>query len=454
MFPSRRLNTIPIANLPPSSGGKIKHITPEEFYKQFGYVYDEKIEEGSQPLSFEHFKESIEGRLPSSQLIRQLQHLIDNPREDLILAKINDSVGYGVFAANDIPENSVLCFFSGTVTSGTTMLERDNEGTAIHGMSAFMSTKGHRGISSYFQHLPSVPPIPDINFFLHILHKTGQHVSEKELRLNDELFSIDFLDKDTRLSLATANVRREYVLYKGIPVILYVTNQPIKAHEQLGLKYGYHYWSSRDIVPELFDKAGKTIPYTQYRRTFWQLTFEGFCYEGDLRPLVAQIKSKKTKVEFEDEKNTKHVLDSDVVARELIRVHAMTQAEFNAVLISQSSTTSRSTFFNGAAKQTLLKKYNLPDDSKLSLEKGLRNAATNNLLEDLKLFLAYGADIDAADANPASKRTALMHAARKGHDGCYQFLLEQGADPHIQDAAGYVAADIYSVILRLSKPAA
>lgn len=96
------------------------------------------------------------------------------------------------------------------------------------------------------------------------------------------------------------------------------------------------------------------------------------------------------------------------------------------------------------ALKQLIKKYSLPDTTQASIEKGLRNAATNNQLEDLKLFTKAVQNINATDSNAKVKRTALHWAAIKGHTECYQWLLEQGAVNTIADADGKTANDYYA----------
>lgn len=90
----------------------------------------------------------------------------------------------------------------------------------------------------------------------------------------------------------------------------------------------------------------------------------------------------------------------------------------------------------------LVKKYSLPDISQTSLEKGMRNAATNNQLEDLKLFTKYVKNINATDSNPLIKRTALHWAAFKGHKDCYDWLLNHDATDST-DANGKKAHDYF-----------
>jgi hypothetical protein len=96
-------------------------------------------------------------------------------------------------------------------------------------------------------------------------------------------------------------------------------------------------------------------------------------------------------------------------------------------------------FQNQVAK--LIKKYNLPDASQISLEKGLRNAASNNKIEDLKCFITYVKNLDAKDTNPKMQRTALHWAAIKGNSECYQLLIQAAVDPMISDAVGKTALD-------------
>jgi hypothetical protein len=90
----------------------------------------------------------------------------------------------------------------------------------------------------------------------------------------------------------------------------------------------------------------------------------------------------------------------------------------------------------------LVTKYALPDQSQASLEKGLRTAANNNRVQDLKSFIQIVTNINAKDSTPGSGRTALHRAALKGHTKCYQILIEADADPSIPDAQGITAHNI------------
>lgn len=97
--------------------------------------------------------------------------------------------------------------------------------------------------------------------------------------------------------------------------------------------------------------------------------------------------------------------------------------------------------FEHCELERLVKKYTLPNTSQKTLEKGLRNAAVNNKIFDLKIFLKYVKNIDAKDDNEKVGRTALHWAAMKGHKECCRFLLAAKAKSNIPDANGKTASE-------------
>jgi len=117
---------------------------------------------------------------------------------------------------------------------------------------------------------------------------------------------------------------------------------------------------------------------------------------------------------------------------------------------SQDSTTPATNRREESLAARLKNKYNLEDTSQSSLEKGLRNAAANNKVDDVKLFIELVIDIDAKDNNPQIRRTALHHAAIRGHREVCQLLLNANAKTNIPDAHGETA-DCYLVTMDLSR---
>ncbi len=432
--------TIAIADKPLLLGGKVEHITIDEFEKKIGQPYLDRIDATELPINLSENHENITGNLTPRQLKKQLESILNNPRQDLVICKINDSVGYGVFSSNDIPKDTVLCFFSGTLINSSKVKIETDHAIGYYGLNTSFSTRNYRGIASFFQHLPTALKFPDAKIFSQLLQSMGQPVSENDLKINDELYSIEFIDKNVEKSLAIANIRCEYVCYNGIPVVLFVTDNPIKAGEQIGFNYGKDYWLSRNLVPEFFDKSGSIIPSTSYKRTFHQLKLDGCIYTGELLPLIKQLKDGKNQIELVDDNHKPRKINSSIVLNELLRVHAITEDQYRSFQRTPSNYLSSSVLFETTDINILIKKYNLPDSSQVSLEKGLRNAATNNQVEDLKKFIQLVKNINAQDANPKVKRTALHWAAIKGHDDCCQLLLESGANHSIPDAIGETAA--------------
>lgn len=79
--------------------------------------------------------------------------------------------------------------------------------------------------------------------------------------------------------------------------------------------------------------------------------------------------------------------------------------------------------------------YKLKELSQQTLEKALRTSAANNKLNHTQFFLdILNININAADTNPNSKKTALHHAANRKHIHIVLFLLNRNADKTLIDA--------------------
>ena len=444
MFQSKENRKIATADKPLRLGGRVEYLSLDDFERNLGITFLEKVEVNEYPqLRGQVFPESVSGMLSSSELKAQLRILIDNPRQDLVICKINDSVGHGVFALSDIPKDTVLCFYSGTLIPYQ-MIRSDDHGIKYHGADAVFSTKDYRGIASFIQHMPMALPHPDVKQ-LSLLYKShGQSVSEQDLKLDNELYSIEFCDQRAKDQVMTANVRQEFITFNGTPTLLLVTRQSIKAGDQLGFGYGSIYWLSRGYIPELFDKNGDILSKTFYKRTFWQLDFGKFHYVGYLPSLVSQLKQGKMRVNIVNDHHVQKTIEAPVLANELLRVNAITEVEHLELgegFRGELPTTNG--FFDHPELSRLVKKYKLPDTTQTSLEKGLRNAAYNNLIEDLKVFIAFVKNVNAADSNLATTRTALHCAAFKGHSDCYELLIAAGANALQVDATGQTAEVLF-----------
>jgi WD40 repeat protein len=98
--------------------------------------------------------------------------------------------------------------------------------------------------------------------------------------------------------------------------------------------------------------------------------------------------------------------------------------------------------------QRIVKKYSLPEISSTTLEKALRQAATNNQSADLKFLVTQVTDINAQDKTPTSQKTALHWAVIKKHIECAKILLQNGASTEIRDAEGKLPFDYATAELK------
>lgn len=86
--------------------------------------------------------------------------------------------------------------------------------------------------------------------------------------------------------------------------------------------------------------------------------------------------------------------------------------------------------------QTLYQSYNTQDKNK-----ALRTAAYNGRLLDVCDLLNHGANANAPDDNPTSRKTALHRAYQKNHMNIVCVLLHFGADLTLADAGGHIPKD-------------
>lgn len=139
--------------------------------------------------------------------------------KDFVICDIHPSVGKGVFATKHIAQNTIVGIYTGMIE-----LARGPGGhyaldaKTTHSPRIFYDAIRFRNATSYIQHASDAGNAPEI---------------------------------------ATANVEMQNTLYGTIPLILYVTKQPIEPGEQLLVDYGKNYWKNR--APKAFDRHGKIV---------------------------------------------------------------------------------------------------------------------------------------------------------------------------------------------------
>lgn len=317
---STKTPTIQVADKPLKLGGKVEHLSVQEFQTRFGFVYNDGISI-EKSTKIKPFRENITGYLSSTQLKKQIEKVLKLSNENLVICGMG-KFGYGVFASKDIPINTVVTIYGGTLVMKNQFETKNDHACNYYGTSMSISTQNHRGIASFMQHLPEKPKAPDAKQLSDLLKIFGQDISEEQLKLNTEFYSTTFDSETTKDLVATENISKEYLNLDGIPVIAMVASKDIKSGEQLGFNYGYNYWSSREVIPEFFDKEGSVLLHTVYKRTFGQLNFESFTYTGEYKPLVDCVNQRKTFVKVKGDDNKTHEVSAARLFCSLLAVNA------------------------------------------------------------------------------------------------------------------------------------
>lgn len=305
---------IPVADKPLKQGGKIENLTIEEFQKRLGCVYNDGISIDKK-ATITPFRESVAGSKTSSQLIQQVQKILKFSFKNLFLCK--GDCGYGVFASQDIPKDTVVAIYSGTIINGHKVEDSDDEGLGYFESNMAFCTKNHRGIASFMQHLPKLPKV-DMETYFQVAQMCG-FKDKNEMRLDSDLYNVEFRNSNSIKNTAIENIRNEYIKYNNFPLIALVTDFDIKSGDQLGFNYGCHYWMSRNVTPEIFDKSGNTLSTKVYKRIFGRLFFENFSYTGEYKPLIEYLKGGQTKITlFGDDKKIHEVYASELLLKLLL----------------------------------------------------------------------------------------------------------------------------------------
>lgn len=185
--------------------------------------------------------------------IHNLQKMLNQIKEvhqKLAIAKINNLVGYGVIACEDIPANTAITFYAGTLMDS---LKKDiDDNYAICGGGKLtISAKKHRNFAG---------------FITHAFEKNPSSADHNEIYLDD------FMpwDKDAinwHGNLLSANVFSHPFIVNYIPYIIFKNKEIIPKNSILAWDYGFGYWKSRKIAPALLTLKGEIVKPTSFTCT-------------------------------------------------------------------------------------------------------------------------------------------------------------------------------------------
>ena len=308
---------------PPRLGGKSKKVPRAEFEKESGYTIDENIYVSTKiDLAKIDFQSSCFLEYPSLNI--SVEEYFNHTQDRLAIAKM-DSLGYGVFAMEDILPGSIVTIYSGTIIEPDDDIVPSDEEVTFLDSPISVSCRHSRGLGALMQHLPT-PPLGE-TAEEHVKSSTklfAKNTFTPDMAKADvELLTIKFEDEETRHSVQTKNVCEVTLLYKGHPVFVFIADRLINAGEQIGFDYGNSYWSARTISPALFDKDGAVISPLKYLRTYGALPLNNeTMFIGDYAPLVEKCK-KPNHIPFKDVNGNPSFISSPRLAINLFLFNAV-----------------------------------------------------------------------------------------------------------------------------------
>lgn len=243
-----------------------------QLQKTYSYCYSMPVDE-----------RIFEIKLHLRETEQKLDNHLANLRQDLVICKLNETIGHGVFLAPDakpINKNEIVAFYTGTYKN---FAEREDVAeyafdipnhiifaNKINRMEAnfpsgFIDAKMYGNISRFFQDLP-----------------TAEEIQELYKIPTEEISNI-----------ATANIRGLLTYYHNIPVIYLLTTRDIQPGEQLGFSYGKGYWARAELIKDikrcLFYKNG-TLAHTDSFINYLNLAIDKHYYSFSITKLKQHIK--------------------------------------------------------------------------------------------------------------------------------------------------------------------
>lgn len=305
--------------LPQARRDEITSLTTEQLSAMFGIKYTESTIADSdtekqlnnpdvqQALKAEQDEQYKLYGTKYEQLKAQTKEYLKNPCNKFAICKMNDKVGYGLFATEDIESGTVLFLYSGKITSSSNITLDEapsvaedrykysllvTQDTVFH-----ISAKDTGGLARFMQHLPadlerhkkSQKALAKQHYSKEYLESAGLSEEYFESKLEEmaeesaqiaanngygrELANTEF-SPGVRENLATSNTTLNFVLLDdNTPVIVCSAEFPIQKNEQIGFDYGISY----QLDPYFFYKNGEIVPPELYTKKIPQgLTAHSF----------------------------------------------------------------------------------------------------------------------------------------------------------------------------------
>lgn len=231
-IPASKIN---FAERMPNGELKIAQMTPADLAVKAGQKFKwlETIQVDEQDAKdLPELKDGF--RLDKEQLYTAISVMAKN-RNKLAVSYINDAIGYGVIAIEDIPANALLAFYTGNYVpvSGRHPLEtlssRYGHAVASEGIHVgVIQADNNRNIAAFIQHSP----------------EKGDYVFDSSV------------NEDT---VAFANIALTAMNYDNFPLIGLQAKGPIPKGAILGYDYSLEYFLNHGICPRVCTTNGELI---------------------------------------------------------------------------------------------------------------------------------------------------------------------------------------------------
>ena len=269
----KALEKIAYSEKPLSQNAEIVYLDPYEFGKKFNFKYSESL--FGDPNKFGQYLNNIEicnkiKANPEHPKLLSIKHRLQNPLNHLVVCKINDVVGHGLFTTEDIQPDTILFIYSGELKNMTRYVKGDDyQYSWVANTEVSVEAKSVGGLSRFMQHLPFDPQVVR-DYTISGLQKKFPKLTKQilELGLPDsfsdsfkEINGLDYFSQDTRKNLATANVQSVLSTINGIPCTVFVAMRKIDKNEQVGISYTESYWHPcRKQTIRYFNLQGEMLP--------------------------------------------------------------------------------------------------------------------------------------------------------------------------------------------------
>ena len=306
--------------IPPLLGGTPVKITIQELYHKLGYSFEFSENIYTQQTCLVNPPENFDLTHQANITPMVLKKLNSPVHDSLVVCKIDDKVGHGVFTREPIKYGEVVAIYSGEIKKNHPPSLDKQEYQYSLGIDS--SDKQERysidainigGIARFIEHLPqnnhklteqllqlfrsdetaleryvkyakfSKPANQEARQgFLQvlksdILHGTGEQfkcsrgiVKGQDSDTECELQNSTFKDG---VEIAYSNLEVGTIFHQQKPIVFLHAARNISVGEQLGYSYGASYWRGINQLPRFFDLKGQTISYDQYSNAQMPLTF-------------------------------------------------------------------------------------------------------------------------------------------------------------------------------------